>query len=96
MRRRDHWHCDNIRGGANVKRFLIAAAVLVGAMFVGGPAPANAYTAVWVGPGWHHGHHWRRHHHGWRHAYGRGHCRVVVKHRWRHGHRIKIRKRVCW
>jgi hypothetical protein len=73
-----------------------AAMALVAAGLVGGaatltPAPAKAASVHFtVGEGHHH--HWRRHH--WRRHHHR--CRVVVTHRWRHGHRVTVRRRTCW
>lgn len=68
----------------------LVAAGLFGAAAAVAPAPAKAGVYVRVGNGHHYYRHdrWRRHH--------RRHCRVVVRHEWRHGRRITVRRRVCW
>jgi hypothetical protein len=70
-----------------------AAMALVAAGVIGGAATltsAPAQAAHWHA---HHHHHWHGHHYGWHH---RGHCRVVVRHVWRYGHRVTVRRRTCW
>ena len=76
-----------------------AAMLFVAAGLIGGAATMTATPAkaagITVDLGARHHHHWWRHHHHrwWRHH---RHCRVVVRHKWRHGHRITIRRRTCW
>jgi hypothetical protein len=75
-----------------------AATALVAAGLIGGAAtltaaPAQAAGVHFTVGGGHH-HHWHGHHYGWRHHHGR--CRVVVRHMWRHGHRVTVRRRSCW
>jgi Spy/CpxP family protein refolding chaperone len=78
-----------------MKSLLVAAAVLVGAA-VAAPAPSQAENfSVRIGNGHHHHHHWDRGwHRGWR-AHARD-CRVVVIHKWHHGHRVTVRRKTCY
>ena len=69
---------------------IAAAAIMGGATFAA--APANAQIYIGTGPGYHHHHDWRWRHHRW----GGGHCRVVVRSFWRHGHRVVVRRRECF
>lgn len=77
-----------------MRKIIIALALSAAALAPSAPANAQNFS-VTVGSGSHHHRHWDRgYHRGWR-AYGYAHCRTVVTHRWRHGHRVTIRRRVC-
>jgi hypothetical protein len=78
-----------------MKRIAIAAAVAAVAAFGSiGAASAQGVVVgagpggVYVGTGYHHHHHWRG-------DYGSARCRTVVTTRWRHGHRVTVRRRSC-
>ena len=78
-----------------MKGILIASSVLAAAaLSVPTAASADSFS-IRIGDGYrhHHRHHYFRHHRGFR-AYDR-YCRVVVTHRYRHGNRITVRKRIC-
>lgn len=75
-----------------VKKLLIAAAALFALTSVA-PQPASAQdVSVRIGADRHHHRHYDN---GWRHARDRAYCRTVVTHKWRHGHRVTVRERVC-
>ena len=78
-----------------MKSLLVAAAVAAAAM-IAVPAASQAESfSVRIGNGHHHHRHVDRGwHRGW-HARAGGHCRTVITHKWRHGNRITIRKRIC-
>jgi len=81
-----------------MKGLLIAAALAFGGIAFIGPSIANAQdVSVRVDRGYHHGGYYRDryHHRSWR-AHRAERCRVVVRQTWRHGHRVTVRKRVCW
>jgi hypothetical protein len=78
-----------------MKRIAIAAAVaavaafgLIGAASAQGVVVGAGPGGVYVGTGYHHHHHWRG-------DYGSARCRTVVTTRWRHGHRVTVRRRSC-
>lgn len=76
-----------------MKTLLVAAAVLAGAT-IALPATSQAESfTVRIGNGHHH-HHWHRGwHRGWR---AHDDCRIVVTHKWRHGHRVTVRRKTCY
>lgn len=78
-----------------MKSLIIAAALAAGAIGFANATPAHAQgVSVQVGTRYHH-HYRDRWHSGYR-AYGAARCRLVVRHTWRHGHRVTIRERRCW
>ena len=54
-----------------------------------GGAPVTADTPAYVGQS-------NGEAYNYRHTDGAGRCRVAVRHAWQDGHRVTVRRKVCW